>query len=173
MLNQEILKEIKETVEEFFQKMTIEIDIKNISSEEMSLGNEVVQGKSSSQEEGKSYVVSININTQDPQILIGERGQTLNEIQQLLRAVIKKEIKESLFVNLDISDYKKKKTEYLREMARSLADEVSLSKKEKWLPPMSSYERRIIHLELAERKDVATESVGEEPERKILVKPAL
>jgi len=73
---------------------------------------------------------------------------------------------------LDINDYKKKKVEYLREMARDAANEVSLSKKEKNLVSMPAYERRVIHLELADREDVITESVGEEPERSVIIKPA-
>ena len=162
MLNQEILDKIRELVEDFFQKMNLEAEINVAPPEELPLREDGI----------KNYLLSININTQDPQILIGERGQTLNEIQQLLRAILKRKIQEPVFINLDIADYKKKKTEYLKEMVRSLADEVSLTKEEKSLPPMSSYERRIVHLELAGREDVVTESIGEEPERKIVVKPA-
>ncbi|RLC39293.1 MAG: hypothetical protein DRH33_03225, partial [Candidatus Nealsonbacteria bacterium] len=72
---------------------------------------------------------------------------------------------------LDINQYKKNKIEYLNDLAKSTADEVALSKKEKILPPMPSYERRIIHLTLAEREDVQTESQGEEPERRVVIKP--
>jgi len=73
---------------------------------------------------------------------------------------------------LDINDYKKKKNEYLRELARSVADEVSLSKKEKILGPMPPYERRVIHMELAGRSDVVSESIGEGPERRVGVRPS-
>ena len=162
MLNQETLDKIRELVEDFFQKMNLEVEISVAPPEDLPLREDGI----------KNYLLSININTQDPQILIGERGQTLNEIQQLLRAILKRKIQEPVFINFDIADYKKKKTEYLKEMVRSLADEVSLTKEEKSLPPMSSYERRIVHLELAGREDVVTESIGEEPERKIVVKPA-
>ncbi|PIR71473.1 MAG: hypothetical protein COU43_02475 [Candidatus Nealsonbacteria bacterium CG10_big_fil_rev_8_21_14_0_10_37_25] len=78
---------------------------------------------------------------------------------------------EPFFIDLDINGYKKKKLDYLKELARSLADEVALTKKEKNLPPMAAYERRIIHLELAGRSDVTTESIGEEPERRVVVRP--
>ena len=57
-------------------------------------------------------------------------------------------------------------------MAISAADDVALTKKEKQLPPMTAYERRIIHLELASaRPDVVTESIGQEPERRVAIKP--
>lgn len=114
----------------------------------------------------------INIRTEDPKILIGERGQTLSEIQHLLKVIIIKKIKFPLFINLDINDYKKKKYQYLRELASTIADEVALKKIEKVLSPMPAAERRIIHLELAGRNDVVTESIGEYSERRIAIKPS-
>ena len=80
------------------------------------------------------------------------------------------EIQKDFYVDLDINGYKKKKIDYLKEMAKNAADEVSLMKQEKILPPMPAYERRIVHLELAERKDITTESIGREPERKIIIR---
>jgi spoIIIJ-associated protein len=59
----------------------------------------------------------------------------------------------------------------LKEMARSATEEVVLTKKEKILPPMPAYERRIIHLELADNSNITTESVGQEPERRIVIRP--
>ena len=149
MLTTTETEEVKSTVREFFKKMTIEAEI-GISF--------------------KEETVVIDLKTEEPQILIGERGQALVEIQQLLKTILRKKIVEPFFVDLDINDYKKKKTEYLKEMARSAADEVALTKKEKGLPPMPAYERRIIHLELSSRNDVATESVGEEPDRRVVIK---
>ena len=60
----------------------------------------------------------------------------------------------------------------MKETAKSLADEVVLTKEEKVLAPMSAYERRIIHLELAERENVKTESIGEGLERRLVIKPS-
>ncbi len=152
MLTQKDLRTIKETVEEFFQKMAFEVEIELLSQKELTL--------------------PINLKTPDPKILIGEGGQTLAEIQHLLKAILKRKIKEEIFyIDLDVNDYKKKKSEYLRETARTTADEVALTKNEKELPAMSSYERRIIHLELAGRNDVTTESLGQEPERRVIIKP--
>lgn len=153
MPNQEQLLKIEEEVKEFFDKMTFEVDIESLSQ--------------------KEQTVCIDLKTDIPQILIGERGQTLIEIQQLLSAILKRKItsQEPFFIDIDINDYKKRKIEYLKEMAKTLADEAVLTKEERWLPPMPAYERRIIHLELAERTDVATESFGQEPERKVVIKP--
>ena len=153
MLSQNNIGEIKKTIEEFFRKTTFEVGVESLSQ--------------------KDQTILISLKTDEPQILIGEGGQTLSEIQHLLKAILKRKIasQEVFYVDLDINSYKKKKYEYLKELAKSVADEVSLTKKEKTLSPMPAHERRIIHLELAERKDVTTESVGQEPERRLVIKP--
>ena len=151
MFNKENLEKAQKIVKEFFQKMAVEGEIEILPP--------------------KDETLIINLKIEDPQILIGEKGQTLFETQHLLKAILKREISENFYVDLDINDYKKKKIEYLKEMARSIADEVSLTKKERVLSPMPAYERRIIHLEIAERKDVTTESIGQEPERRVVIRP--
>ena len=160
MISQEQLEEMKKTVKEFFEKASLEVEIEFLPPNDLTL--------------------PINLKTEDPQILIGERGQTLSELQHLLKAILKRTLRQSqgkrlneepFYIDLDINDYKKKKIDYLKEMARGLADEVALTKEEKILPPMPAYERRIIHLELAGRQDVATESIGKEPERQLVIRP--
>jgi spoIIIJ-associated protein len=157
------IEEIKKTVKEFFEKATLEVEIEFLSPEDYN--------PPTTPKEKRYITLPINLKTEDPQILIGERGQTLFEIQHLLKAILKRKIKENFYIDLDINDYKKKKIDYLKEMARSFADEVALTKKEKILFPMPAYERRIIHLELAGRTDVATESIGQEPDRKVVIRP--
>lgn len=151
MLNPDQIEEIKKTVKDFFEKITFAVEINFLPQN----GN----------------TLPIDLKTEDPQILIGEGGQTLLEIQHLLKAILRRKIKESFYIDLDINGYKKKKVEYLKELARTLADEVVFTKKEKTLPPMPAYERRIVHLTLAERPDIITESIGQEPERRTVIKP--
>jgi len=151
MLKPSDINIIKKITKEFFEKMTFVVEIEVLPQKEKTL--------------------PINLKAIESQILIGERGQTLAEIQHLLKVILKRKIKEPFYIDLDINDYKKKKREYLKEMARSIADEVALTKKEKQLSPMPAYERRIIHLELAGRSDVTTESIGQEPERKVVIRP--
>ncbi len=151
MLSKENLEKIKGTVKEFFQKTCFDVEIVFLPQ--------------------KDQTIPIQIKTNEPQILIGEGGQTLVEIQHLLKAILKRKIKEDFYIDLDIDDYKKKKIVSLKDLAKSAADEVVLTKNEKILPPMLAYERRIIHLELIEKKDVITESTGREPERRVLIKP--
>lgn len=151
MINPNDFEKVKNLTREFFKTTTFEVDISFSSP--------------------KDSTIPINIQTPHPKALIGEGGQTLVYLQHLLKAILKKSIKDNFYINLDINGYKEKKTQYLKELASSVADEVALSRKEKILPPMPAYERRIIHLELAERTDVATESMGREPERRIMIKP--
>jgi len=150
-MKQENLRKIKEITKEFFKKTSFNIEAEILPLEEKT--------------------VSVKIKTDEPKVLIGQNGQTLVEIQRLLRVILRKQVPEEFYIDLDINDYKKKKMEYLRETARDLADEVALTKKEKTLPPMPAYERRVIHLELADRNDITTESMGEEPDRCVVIKP--
>ncbi len=144
-------EEIKKITREFLEKTTFDIEVEFLSQ--------------------KDLTIPINLKTQEPQILIGENGQTLVDIQHILKAILKRKIQEDFYIDLDINGYKKKKIEYLKELARSVADEVSLMKEERSLPFMPAYERRIIHMELAERSEIATESIGREPERKVVIRP--
>lgn len=145
-------KKIKEIIQEFFNKMTFRVDVEIGVPEDLT--------------------IPIEIKTEEPQVLIGKKGETLSEIQRLLKIILKRKIapEKNFYIDLDINNYKKKKIEYLKELAISTADEVSLSKKEKRLDSMSPYERRVIHIELAERNDIITESEGEGDERKVVIK---
>ena len=134
------------------------------------------------EEEG---TLAITLTLEDPKALIGERGQTLFEIQHLLRSMMRKQLQQNLpaqagspagetdlpHVFLDINDYRKSKEEYLRQTARQAADETVLLNKPRELPSMSAAERRVVHMELSKRADVISESVGEGTERRIIIKP--
>lgn len=150
-MSQQILDVIKKTTKEFFEKTTFDVEVEFLPE--------------------KDNTYPIKIKTEDPQILIGAGGQTLTEIQHLLKAILKRKIDELFYIDIDVNDYKKKKNEYLKEVAKAAADEATLTKKEKALSPMPAHERRIIHLELAEREDVVTESIGQGPERRVVIKP--
>lgn len=154
-MNKDEIKKIEEVAKEFFSKMTIAVS--KIAADFSSAEN--------------SDVVELNVVLDEPQILIGEKGQTLFEIQRLLRFILNKKLQKIFYLNFDINDYKKQKTEYLKELARDLANEAALTKEEKVLFPMPAYERRIIHTELSQRQDVITESQGEGQDRHIVIRP--
>ena len=104
-------------------------------------------------------------------MLIGEYGNNLVAMEHLIKKIVKKESAEEENFSLDINDYRVKKLEDLKQDVKSAAHEVRLYKKPVPLRPMSSFERRIIHMLLAEYPDITTESIGEEPERRVVIKP--
>jgi spoIIIJ-associated protein len=159
MANQIDLEKIKKITEEFFEEMGFEIEL------------EISSSPSGAQ---KEETISINLrtkNSSEAAILIGEKGETLSALQHLLKAILKKKINGNFYLDLDINDYKKKKIEYLKKLARSIAKEVVITGREKELTPMLASERRIIHLELAEEPDITTQSIGKEPYRRVIIRP--
>ena len=121
-------------------------------------------------EEKEEGGLIINVTCGDPQLYIGEKGQTLSEILFIVKSLARKKLEESVYIALDINDYWKNKEHYTRELARTTADEVSLFKAPKELPPMSAVERRIVHMELQERNDVETESAGDGETRRVVIR---
>jgi spoIIIJ-associated protein len=156
MIDQEQLENIKEIIKGFFIQVGFEVEIEGRAGER-----------------NDEDVLYINIKTVEAQALIGKQGLVLADIQLLLRKVIKKKTDKDFYLSLDIDNYKKNKEAYLRDVAQSVADEVSRTSREKELPFTSSFDRRIVHMELADRKDVTTESVGEGEERKVIIKPKI
>ena len=85
-------------------------------------------------------------------------------------SMLQREDEEYAKVFVEINDYKKQKEEKLRKLADKMANNVIKFRKPIRLEPMSAYERLIIHTELASRDDVETESIGEEPRRRVVIK---
>ena len=104
-------------------------------------------------------------------ILIGKQGRTIGALSVILKQYLYNELGFNVNILLDVSDYKLKNQQRLERLAKKLAREVKTSKMEVKLDPMNSYERRIIHTTLGENKYVTTESVGEEPNRAVVIKP--
>jgi len=104
-------------------------------------------------------------------ILIGEWGNNLAAFEHLLKKIVKKKYGDDLKFTIDINEYRMKKLEDLKQDVKTAAKEVRVYHKEVPLRPMSSFERRIVHLLLAEYPDITTESIGREPERCVVIKP--
>lgn len=115
------------------------------------------------------YYITVEILGENTNCLIGYRGETLNALQTLLSSIANKNIEEKVRVILDISGYKDKRKKVLEELADKISKTVVKTGKKVTLEPMPAYERKIIHARLQNNKKVTTESVGEEPHRKIVV----
>jgi spoIIIJ-associated protein len=111
----------------------------------------------------------IDINGDDLSVLIGRRAETLNALQYLLALIISKEASHWVQVVVDVEGYRARRERQLRQLARRMADQAIRTGKRQMLEPMSASERRIIHLELRDHADVKTESLGEEPNRKVSI----
>lgn len=114
-----------------------------------------------------------NIETDsDSNFLIGQHGTNLQALQHLSRLIVRKHVPEKVRFTLDINSYRQQKNQSVVEQARQAAKDALSQGRAVSLPPMSTYERRIVHLELSKDASVTTESVGEGEGRKIVVKPA-
>lgn len=111
----------------------------------------------------------VDIHGDDLSVLIGRRAETLNALQYLLALIISKEATHWVQVIVDVEGYRARRERQLRQLARRMADQVLRSGKRQVLEPMSAGERRIVHLELRDHSEVKTESVGDEPNRKVSI----
>ncbi len=115
------------------------------------------------------YYIYVDIEGENTNSLIGYRGETLNALQTLITSISNKEIDERVRVILDISGYREKRKKVLEELAEKVAKTVVKTRKKVTLEPMSAYERKVIHSKLQNNNKVTTESIGEEPNRKIVI----
>ena len=115
--------------------------------------------------------VTIKIFSDHNAVLIGKNGSTIEALQTIIRQIGHNETKEFIGIILDVENYKEKRVKNLELLAKKIAREVKETKVETKLDSMNSYERRIIHSTLSDNKYVYTESVGEEPNRCVVVKP--
>ena len=115
--------------------------------------------------------ITIKMYSDNNNILIGKEGKTLQALTTLVKQVIYNKIGEYPYILLDVENYKEKNEERLVRSAKKIAKEVSKTKVEAELENMNSYQRRLIHNALTDFKGVYTESVGEEPNRHIVIKP--
>ena len=115
--------------------------------------------------------ITIKIFSDHNAVLIGRNGKVLESLQTIIRQIIQKETKKFISIILDVENYKDKRIKNLEYLAKKVAKEVANTKIETKLDSMNSYERRIIHSVLTNNKYVYTESVGEEPNRCVVIKP--
>jgi spoIIIJ-associated protein len=115
-----------------------------------------------------------NIKTQnDANLIIGQSGDNLQAMQHIARLLVRKSTEEPIKFILDVNFYKKDQESSVVELAKLLAEQVIKDRKAVIMRPTSAYNRRLVHIILAENKNVITESTGDANERRIIIKPAL
>jgi spoIIIJ-associated protein len=115
--------------------------------------------------------IHVDVRGDDLSILIGRRSETLNAFQYVASLMVGKEVQQWVQLVVDVEGYRSRRESQLRRMARRMAEQALKTGRRQVLEPMSSNERRIIHLELREHPAVTTESVGEDPHRKVTIIP--
>ena len=126
--------------------------------------------------EDKGESVLIRVTGGDSAVLIGHHGETLDQFQYLVNLAANRRDSEDdgdkqdyVKINVDVEDYRAKREKTLRTLARKMAAKVVKYKKNVALEPMSAYERRIIHSEIQGIRDVTTNSVGQESNRRVVI----
>ncbi len=119
----------------------------------------------------KEEAIEINLNTEDSGIVIGYHGDTLESLQLILSLCLARKLGEFKRVSIEVGEYKKKREEWLKNLAAETKEKVLSENKEVFLSDLKSWERRIVHLLLQNDQEVVSESIGEGKDRVLVVKP--
>ena len=138
---------IKSAIEEFFKVLNID------GTFELAFGEDIID---------------VVLEAKDTSLVIGYHGETLEALQLVLALVVSGKF---IRVSLEVGDYKKKRSEFLKVLATKTKDRVLIEGREISLPELKSWERRVVHLLLQEDKEVVSESVGEGKNRTLVIKP--
>jgi len=122
-------------------------------------------------EDRKYPPILVDVHGDDLSILIGRRAETLNAFQYIAGMIVSKELGHPMTLVVDVEGYRARREGQLRLLARRMAEQAVNTGKRQVLEPMPANERRIIHMELRDHEDVSTQSIGEEPRRKVTIIP--
>jgi spoIIIJ-associated protein len=115
--------------------------------------------------------ILVDITGNDLSILIGRRAKTLNALQYITRLILGKELEHGIPLQLDVEGYRLRREQQVRQLARRVAEQVADTGRQQALEPMPPNERRFAHIELKDMESVYTESIGEDPHRKVIIYP--
>jgi len=146
----------RETIQIILEKMLVNADIS------------VRLGESDA---NRVQPVLIDIEGKDLSFLIGRRAETINALQYITGLIVGRELGRWIPVQIDVQHYRQRREDELRKLARISADQVITTGRKQVLEPMPPNERRIIHIELKDNPKVETASIGEEPRRKVTIRP--
>lgn len=165
---QKTKKDEEPKVEVTEEEMASAVQFAELLISSMALGAKVVRETA----EDGSLLPALNIVGDESGILIGHHGETLDAIQYLVNLSANRKAgdgKEFVKISVDVENYRAKREETLRALARRMADRCVKAKRNIVLEPMNPYERRIIHSEIQDIENVATHSVGYDENRKIVI----
>lgn len=146
----EIKEYIKKTIKSLLKDMGFDVDI------EVTMNNDTP---------------TYRLYSTNDALLIGKDGKNLKALTTVVNAIVTKNISSNYRFLIDVSDYKEKNDRRIERLAKNIAREVKATKVEVKMDSMNSYQRRLVHNILNNNKYVYTESVGEEPNRSVVIKP--
>jgi len=123
------------------------------------------------EDEKDNRIILVDIQGDDLSILIGRRSETLNALQYISSLIVSKELGKWVPMMIDVQGYRKRRDRQLRQLGRKMAEQALQTGRRQVLEPMPANERRVIHLELRDNPQVITESMGDEPYRKVTISP--
>jgi len=131
-----------------------------------------VQGEVQVPDASEGLPLTIQVSSPDAgRYLIGKSGQTLHALEHVTRLMWSRKTGEHANLIVDVNDYRREQATKLAQVAHDAATRVRSSGRSEALEPMSSAERRIVHTELATYNDIVTESIGQDPHRRVVIKP--
>lgn len=148
---------IKEEVLEYLKQLLLDITIK------MGIKTKV-------EVKVRENCLKFSLYSDNNAVLIGKNGRTIESLQTILKAAISNQTRFGININVDVEDYKEKQLHRIEELARNVAKEVLRTGIEVKLDSMNSYERRLVHEEVSKIEGIETISVGEEPNRCVVIK---
>jgi spoIIIJ-associated protein len=161
---EEALRVAKEIVIELLERLGVEARV--VSSWGQADGEEADPAAAR-----ESRPLLVDVRGSDLSLLIGRKGETLSALQYITRLIVAKELGHPAPVVIDVEGYRERRERQLRQLARRMAGQAVEFGRTMTLEPMPPAERRIIHIELRDRQDVRTESVGEGEHRKVTIIP--
>lgn len=151
------LRVAQETVRDLLERMQVTADVTASHKEP--------------DDHGQRPTLWVDITGKDLSILIGRRNQTLQALQYITALIVGKELGQNIQLVIDVEGYRSRRTAVLKKLAHNMAEQAVKSGRRQTLEPMPANERRIIHIELRNYPGVTTESIGEDPNRKVTIVP--
>ena len=106
------------------------------------------------------------------EFMVGQEGEILAALQELTRLAVLRRTQRWVRITIDVNGFKAQRREQLVALARSTAERVAQSGQHEELEPMTAFERKVVHDIVAGVEGVSSESVGEEPNRRVILRPA-
>lgn len=152
-----ILHVARETVEELLERMNVRA--------------RVTVRRGEVEDDKDRAPVQVDVRGDDLSILIGPKAETLNALQYIAGLIVSKEVGKSVPLVVDVEGYRARRAQQIRQLARRMAEQAVRTGRRQVLEPMPANERRLVHMELRNHPDVTTESIGEDPRRKVTIIP--